>query len=520
MMNFDWRSVTLRATHIVLWTCGLSLASVAHAGTSAKGTVRAAAPAAPVRRATPAPPVRPGTTAPRVTPGVQRPAQPGYPIRNPRVAGPPTIPNQQQRFARPGMPAPYAANVPVTRTSLPQGGRAYHLPNETIVTKGNPRTGREVSVVHNNGVAQTQHFAPGVPRTVQTVRPAPGGGQVVVTSYGRNNVSVVRPIMGRPGFYRHSYYVDGRTSVVVYRNYQYYNVSYARPVPAVVYAPAFYSWGFQPWSTPVAYGWGWNSQPWYQAYGGAFTPYPTYGSLDLWMTDYVIASNMQRAYASSQQPPAGSGFAQPMPAEAEAYAPPPTITPEMKQQIAGQVRLQMQEQQQMAAQGPAAVAGPAPLAASTDTTLPQDLPDALRPGHTIFRVVSPLSVQANGQSCSLNANDYITRTSDMDKNTGLVQVTVTASRSVDCARGSTVRIAVNDLMVMDSDQQERIQDGLQLASNSMGKNGLPAGPNPGATAVPLGQAVADSGLPDTMRQQQLDADQDLQQAAAVAGTGF
>jgi hypothetical protein len=97
---------------------------------------------------------------------------------------------------------------------------------------------------------------------------------------------------------------------------------------------------------------------------------------------------------------------------------------------------------------------------------------------------------------------------------------VTASRSVDCARGSTVRIAVNDLMVMDSDQQERIQDGLQLASNSMGKNGLPAGPNPGATAVPLGQAVADSGLPDTMRQQQLDADQDLQQAAAVAGTGF
>jgi hypothetical protein len=424
---------------------------------------------------------------------------------------------QQRPLTRPVQPLS-PVNRPPVRILAPGGGHEYHLPDRTVVIRSNPKIGQEVRVVHSNGVQQTQHVYPNAPRVVQTVRPALGGGQEVVTSYGRNNVSVVRPIMSHPGFERHSYLVGGRSSVVVYRNYSYYRVTYARPVPAVIYGPAFYSWGFQQWPTPVVYGWGWNSQPWYQSYGSTFTPYPAYSSLDLWMTDYIIGSNLQRAYAANQAPMAAPVPGQALTADASAYAPPPEITPDMKQEIAAQVKLQMQEQQQIAAQGPAAAAGPTPV--STDNNLPEDTPPALKPGHTIFRVVTPLSVQANGQACSLNTNDYITRVSDMDRNTGLVSIKVRASRSADCPQGATAQIAVNDLMVMDSDQQERIQDGFQLASNNMGKNGLPAGPKPDATAVPLGQAIADSGLAETQRQQQLDADQDLQQAAAIAGKGF
>jgi hypothetical protein len=137
----------------------------------------------------------------------------------------------------------------------------------------------------------------------------------------------------------------------------------------------------------------------------------------------------------------------------------------------------------------------------------------------LFRVVAPLTVQANGQSCNLTSDDYITRLGDMDKNTGLVNVKVRASRTSDCPKGANTTVALNDLMVMESDQQERIQEGFQMASSNMGKNGLPSGPKPGATAVPLGQTTPDAGLSNTLRDQQTDADQNLKQATTLDGAG-
>lgn len=448
-----------------------------------------------------------------------RPLSSGTPVTKP-VSAP--LPNTREGIGN--RPTPTSTTPNLARAPQPMPGRVshqYNVPGGGVMQTSHDRNGnRSVQVARPGGVVQTQQVFHGGPRVVQTVRPTLGGGQEVVTSYGRNQVTVVRSVYGHSDLERHSTMLGDHSSAVIYRRLTYQNVVFTRPVPAYIYQPTFYNWS---WGTPVAYGWGWNTQPWYGAYGSVFTPYPTYSSLNLWMTDYVIASNLQRAYAANQ--PSQGGNTGPVPDQSaptnvEASTAPPQITPQMKEQIAEEVRLDLQEQQQAAAQGPSGVVGPVATGAGADAPLPEDTPDALKAGHTLFRVVTPISVEANGQTCNLNADDYITRTSGMDKDTGLVTVTVTASRTVDCPQGASTAVALNDLMVMQSAQQERVMEGLQVASANVGKNGLPAGANPGATAVPLGQAVPDAGLAATGQKQRMDADQDLKQAAALGGPGL
>jgi hypothetical protein len=407
------------------------------------------------------------------------------------------------------------ANGRTTRFQSADGRKQY-----SFGQNGQPRMTR---VDHGNGVIQTTRRTPGGGRVVKTERPVPGGVMRTV-SYGPGHGYVEQPIAGRAGFVRRSYVVGGSQYAVVYRNYQYNGIDFYRPVPPYVYSPAFYAWSVQPWGPPVPYGWGWSAQPWFGVYGGVFTPYPAYASLDLWMTDYVISSNLQRHYDAGQvdagqaqgqgqgNDDASSGDSSSSPADTDSTADaPPPITPELKAGIAAQVKLEMQEQRQSAADGPAAVV-PAPGADAEDT------PDALKPGHTIFRVVASLNVKANGQDCNLDRDDYIVRTGELNSD-GTVNIEVKASRKVDCQQGAKTQIALNDLMAMESDQLERIMDGYQVASKNGRKNGLPAGPAAGATEVPDGQTIADKGVADTLRQQQSDADKDEKDAAAQASSG-
>jgi hypothetical protein len=363
----------------------------------------------------------------------------------------------------------------------------------------------------------TTNRMPNGRRAVESVRPVHGGVMRTV-SYGRGHIAVQRPIEGRPGFIRHSYYVGGRASAVVYGTYHYRGFAFYRPVPAYIYSPAFYSWGLRPWGPPVAYAWGWQAQPWYGIYGPVFTPYSVYPSLALWMTDYVIAANLQASYAAGQPVQGMTGNVDPGPDQNynDADAAPPTITPEMKNEIAAQVKLEMEEQQKTAAGGADAVVGPV---SDSATGAQEEVPDALKPGHTIFRVVAPLSVKADGKDCNLNPDDYIARTGAMNPD-GTVNVTVKASRPVDCTKGAQTQIALNDLMTMESDQQERIMEGFQTASKNMGKNGLPSGPAAGATPVAAGQTAPDPGLVNTLQQQQLEGDSVEKQVSTLGGAGL
>ena len=368
--------------------------------------------------------------------------------------------------------------------------------------------------------------------------PAYGGGvrenqraafavnQTRVARYG-NSSTVERTI--RPGFTSRTYMAGGRALYTrTYQSHVWHQYgrafAYETFVPAVHYPAVYYSWALGVWARPVVFAWGWHAQPWYPAYGVLFTPYPVYMSPDQWMTDYIIAQNMQAAYQAQTAPPAAA----PAPAEApEASAPgwtvltptptpdgpayaahsgdapqspqsadapagaqpgdaqagdapseappapqaapppapmsaPPAVTPQIKAQLNAQIKVQLQERQ-------AATATPA-----TMTTM-QSIPPALRPNHVFFAVVQPLEVPSGSPqgSCSLGPNDYIKRIGGMSSDDWMIPVVVELSAAADCPEGLHTRIGLNDLNAMENEQEAQVLEALEAASKRMGPNGPP-----------------------------------------------
>jgi len=371
----------------------------------------------------------------------------------------------------------------------------------------------------------------------------PGGDRVHAVRYGNALTGVVEHAM-KPGYWSRTYVQGGRVLYArVYRQntFQRYGhaFSYERLVPAIAFGAAYYEWAARPWATPVNYQWQWNSEPWHRAYGKDFTPYANYSCLDEWLTDYVVAQNLRNAYdnwqaehAPTQQqgPAAMAGSASPVPGprpywdtpddgqrpyweeQPEDKAPPPAqpakspkkkpvpkpnstapqsrpsgedappvLTGQVKAELNAQIKRQLAERQ-----------------APTPTTGAEDLPDSLKPGHTLFRVNAPLDVPAkvSGQLCSLRANDYIERTGDMDQN-GMVPVKVRVGGAFDCAIGLTTRVSVNDLEAMESEQQQALTDALLAASRNMGGGrGLPQAPASTPVLLAAGQTTP---TPDATR---------------------
>ena len=98
--------------------------------------------------------------------------------------------------------------------------------------------------------------------------------------------------------------VGGHAYARVYRGYgygyryrgAYYHMNYYRYLRVHYYNPIFYFWANVPWPSPIIYNWGWAGTPWFGFYSGFFTPYPVYATASLWLTDYLLAANLQAAY--------------------------------------------------------------------------------------------------------------------------------------------------------------------------------------------------------------------------------
>jgi hypothetical protein len=371
---------------------------------------------------------------------------------------------------------------------------------------------------------RTEHHFAGGGRIVEGMRPMPGHGTVHAVRYG-NGVSGVVEHSLRPGYVSRTYVTGGRVLYArVYSEHSFTRFgrtfTYQSVVPSVTFAPTYYAWAARPWTAPVAYRWGWQRENWYQAYGDYFTPYPNYNSLDLWLTDFVIAQNMRAAYqswhaetypdtdaASGEDAPsteaavptsAGENSQASGPA-ADASAPsdpegtyqgppppeaaPPPVTPEIKEELDAQIKLQLRERQKQTAESS------------------NDGPNALKPGHKLFRVNAPLDVPADtpGAVCSLGPNDYIERTGEMDSN-GTVPVEVKASGISDCGTGLVTRVSANDLEAMDSEQQEQLTQAMLAASKNMGPKGLPKAPGTTPLLVSAGQTRPDANAPSTLNQ--------------------
>jgi len=407
--------------------------------------------------------------------------------------------------------------------SYPRDFRVVNEHREMVgrsISERRPAGGSVTREIHNARGGRVSDYSRALP-----------AGQLRVVRYGNTLSGTVERTI-RPGLISRSFVGGGRVLYThVYQRHVWLQsgraFAYETFVPAVRYPMVYYSWALAAWPRPVTYAWGWQVQPWYPIYGSLFTTYPVYTSPDMWMTDYIIAQSMQTAYqartaapevaTSPQGAPAASvpdasaatpatplsdGARAPQPNDApptvqssdteSAPAPagvPPAITPQVKAQLNAQIKVQLREQQAIAA---------TPLTLTTQST-----PPALRPNHVFFQVVQPLNVPSGADRyCSLSTSDYIKRTGGMSSDDWTIPVVVELSGPSDCPQGLQTRIGLNDLNAMENEQEAQVMEAMQAASKSMGPNGPPSGPGVHPTLIADGNAAPDPSVLDAMRQAQ------------------
>ncbi len=440
---------------------------------------------------------RPGTgTVGRTGPG-NRTIGPGTARTNPTrgpVGGPSHTPTRANAVNRP---------LPGKQVSLRGGGTASIRPNGQI--RSINRNGMQI----NRGVNGS--------RTIVSTH---NGARVVTT--GRNSGYVQRAYVSRGGrtYVSRTVVVNHVVYTSVYRSYSYGGYCcYYGYHPAFYYAPAYYGWAYNPWPAPVYWGWGWGGAPWYGFYGGYFAPYPTYPSAAFWLTDYLIAANLQAAYAARAaanaaaasdngggQPADGGG----QPADGgdnsagNSGGGAVTMTPEVKEAIAEEVKAQLAAQQSQAQQGSSS--GGQQDSTST-TAAAQEVPAALDPNIRMFIVSSDLTVSGEGQECLLTEGDVIKRTSETPDDDRKVTATVASSKKKDCAVGKEVAIGVDDLQEMHNHFEEQLDSGMKELSSKQGTGGLPKAPDTSTKASDVPPPPPDNSAAKTLEQQQAEADQ-------------
>jgi hypothetical protein len=287
---------------------------------------------------------------------------------------------------------------------------------------------------------------------------------------------------GRPGFVQHpysfhghdfarrTYFYHGREYSHFYQGYAYRGLYMNVYAPGYYYRPAFYGWAYNPWAVPIAYGWGWGGNPWFGYYGYYFQPYPVYPSAAFWLTDYMISSDLQTAYAAHQE----AGEADGAPPSAGG---PPELTPDVKQQIADEVRNQLalenQEAQQNAQQQDVDPASSGIARMMSDGR-----------SH-VFVVGSALDVVDSSQrECALSDGDVLALQTSAAADATAADVVVLSSKGgPECQKQATVSVALADLQEMQNHMRETIDQGLQDLQAKQGKGGLPALP-PSAQSQP------------------------------------
>ncbi len=351
------------------------------------------------------------------------------------------------------------------------------------------------------------------------------GARVVNT--GRNAGYVQRSYMNRGGhaYYSRTYFSGGHYYTGVYRGYNWHGHMYYGYHPGFWYHPGFYGCGYHPWGIHLAWGlglWGWGGAPWYGFYGGWFAPYPYYAGPAFWLTDYLIAAELQSAYAARQAAAADAaasyGDDGGYPPSSASSSTTIGMTPEVKQAIADEVSAQLAAQQAQAQQDSNSGGQAAAPASSAPTT--DEVPPALDPARRTFVVDNNLTVVANGQECGLTAGDVLTRLTDTPDADNTVNASVSASKKSDCAAGQTVAVKVDDLQEMQNHFAEQLNNGLGELAKKQGTDGMPKAPDTATVASDVPNPAPDTTAEKTLQDQQQAADQaeaDAKQQAAAAG---
>jgi hypothetical protein len=262
-------------------------------------------------------------------------------------------------------------------------------------------------------------------------------------------------------FAQRTYWDHGHAYARYYGRYPYHGVYLEVYAPVRFYPVGFYGYAYSPWVRPVPYGWGWGGSPWYGYYGGYFTPYPVYASPAFWLTDYLIATSLQAAYAAQMQANANA-------AAAAAGAPP--LSEDVKAQIADEVKYDVQ-QENLAAQANTSN----PQAPPPDTGVAALMGDG-RPH--VFVAGSDLDlVDASGRECMVTQGDVVQVQTPPAPDAVQANAIVLASKGGnECAPAATVTVALTDLQEMQNHMRETIDQGMADLQAKQGKGGLPAAP--------------------------------------------
>jgi hypothetical protein len=404
-----------------------------------------------------------------------------------------------------------AAHTPPGKSvSLKGGGSAHIRPNGQIRS------------VNKNGM-QIQHGMHGGRTVVSTHN----GVRVVSNGRGRGGYTQ-RAYLNRGGhsYYSRTYYYHGGYRAGVYRGYYYGGHPYYGYYPGYYYGAGYYGWAYNPWATPVAYGWGWGGAPWYGYYGAYYQPYPVYPSAAFWLTDYLIAASLQSAYAAQQaaaesnegmlRPDAGNDWllASLVPLVPPAAADSAKLSPEVKKDLAEEVKMVLAAEQAEAGKAKSSSGGAGAAPASKD-----EAPPALDPKFKTFVVSGDLSLVADGDECALSDGDVVVRTSDTADADQNVSVKVVASTKKDCAIGKEGPLAVDDLQEMYNHFREGLKDGMGDLAKKQGTGGLPKSPDTTTTAGDVPTPEPDKTAEKTLSDQAAAADQTEAQVKQEAGSG-
>ena len=385
-------------------------------------------------------------------------------------------------------PSPKGSTTAATRN----GGTVTKRPGGQVATISDPKRG----MVVNHSISGNRRVV--VERSDHS--------RIVAERGGRGYVQ--RPYMFHGHEYaRRSYYYHGRYYNAYYGRY-YYHGLYVNPYfPSYYYGPAFYGWAYNPWAAPIAYGWGWGGNPWFGFYGGYFTPYPVYASPSLWLTDYLIANSLQAAYQAQ--------------VNAAALSNPASLTPEVKQLIADEVRQEVALENAESQSAAAPNAEPNVASSSIQRLLTDGKQHVFVAGHDLD------VVDAGGTECALSEGDAIQLTGQTAPDAQAATLAVLATKGgKECPRGDTVSVNLTDLQDMQNHMRETIDAGLQELQHKQGQGGLPPAPAAAKTA-PVESAMAaiapppppESEVKAEINQQSQEADKAEQEAGVGAASG-
>jgi len=370
--------------------------------------------------------------------------------------------------------------------------RVVHHPKHRrhVMHNGNAverRSNGRISDVHHEGRHMDIHHGLNGERRVSVER---ADHSRVVAERGRGGYVERRYSYREHEFYRRTYYYHGRAYDHFYRGFYFHGVGLHVYAPARFYPVGFYGWAYHPWRTRVVYGWGWGGAPWYGHYGFYFRPYASYPSASYWITDRMMAAQLNAAYEAGREDGAG-GAAGPVanagagPANGPADG--PMLSDQVKDLIANEVQNEINlenAEADLIAQGKE----PDPASSGIARLLGDGQPH-------VFVVGAPLEVvnEANDEDCSLSEGDVLQLNEAPPADEKAAALTVLASKGgAECGKSAEVTVALDDLQEMQNAMRVEIDNGLDELQQKQGTAGLPALPKTavGEATVPAFAPIA------------------------------